>query len=231
MKFFYDLHIHSNLSPCGDEDMTPNNIINMAFIKGLNIVSITDHNSIRNYPALKKIAQKRNIELIPGIEVTTREEVHLLCYFKNYEDGIKVDEIIYNSLPDIKNKPKIFGEQNIMDEDDKVIGHVEKLLLSSSSYSISEIFDIVKNNDGIVIPAHIDRQSYGILGVLGFIPEILSINYVEVSNEKMIDEKILDKYTIIKNSDAHRLSDISEKLNYFEADNIDSLYTKFFRGR
>lgn len=230
MKFFYDLHIHSDLSPCADKDMTPNNIVNMAYIKGLNIISITDHNSVKNYLAIKKIAQERNIELIPAMEISSKEEVHLLCYFKNYNDAKKVDKIIYDSLPNIKNNAKIFGEQNIINEKDEVIGQVDKLLLNSSNYSISEIFDIVKKNDGIVIPAHVDRQSFGILGVLGFIPEELNIDYIEVYNEKMIDEKILNKFNIIKNSDAHKLSDISERINCLEAENIDEIYAKFFRG-
>lgn len=230
MKFFYDLHIHSDLSPCADKDMTPNNIVNMAYIKGLNIISVTDHNSVKNYPAIKKVAQERNIELIPAMEISSKEEVHLLCYFKNYNDAEKVDKIIYDSLPDIKNKAEIFGEQNIINEKDEVIGQVDKLLLNSSNYSISEIFDIVKKNGGIVIPAHVDRQSFGILGVLGFIPEELNINYIEVHNEKIIDEKILNKFKILKNSDAHRLSDISESVNFLEAEDIKKIYAKFFRG-
>jgi len=94
MKLYYDLHIHSALSPCSDDDMTPNNIVNMAYVKKLDLISVTDHNSMKNYPAIKKIAEKRNIKLIPGIEVTSKEEVHMLCYFRNYIEGKKFSEKI-----------------------------------------------------------------------------------------------------------------------------------------
>lgn len=226
MKYYYDLHIHSDLSPCGSKDMTPNNIVNMSCIKRLNVLSVTDHNTVRNYPAVKKVALKKNIEVIPGMEVSSREEVHLLCFFREYLDALKVDNIIYESLPNINNNATIFGEQNIYNEKDEIVGQIEKLLLNSSKYSIDEIFNIVKKNNGIVIPAHVNRQAYGMVGVLGFIPNNLDINYIEIADKHFINDKIYKNYKIIQNSDAHRLADISEPINYINADSSSDFMNK-----
>ncbi len=226
MKYYYDLHIHSDLSPCGSKDMTPNNIVNMSCIKRLNVLSVTDHNTVRNYPAVKKVALKKNIEVIPGMEVSSREEVHLLCFFREYLDALKVDKIIYESLPNINNNATIFGEQNIYNEKDEIVGQIEKLLLNSSKYSIDEIFNIVKKNNGIVIPAHVNRQAYGMVGVLGFIPNNLDINYIEIADKHFINDKIYKNYKIIQNSDAHRLADISEPINYINADSSSDFMNK-----
>ena len=98
MKFYYDLHIHSSLSPCADDDMTPNNIVNMALIKGLDVISLTDHNSTKNVEAVHELCQHKGIKFIPGIEVQTKEEVHVLCYFFDILDCLKFGEMIYNSL-------------------------------------------------------------------------------------------------------------------------------------
>ena len=139
MKLYYDLHIHSSLSPCGDDDMTPNNIVHMAMLKELNMIAVTDHNSARNLPAVKKVAEECGILLIPGIEVTTAEEIHLLTYFETVEETMDFGEYIYDSLPDISNRPEIFGEQRIMDETDAVTGHLDKLLLTASCHSIDAL--------------------------------------------------------------------------------------------
>lgn len=224
MRFYYDLHIHSDLSPCGNTEMTPNNIVNMASIKGLNIISVTDHNSIRNYPAIKSVGDKLGIEVIPGIEVTTKEEVHVLCYFRKCSDAFNFGELIYESLPDIKNIPRIFGEQNIYNSEDEVIGKLDKLLINATSYTIDEIFDLAKKNNGISVPAHINKKSNSILGVLGFIPIKLNMDFIEVFQKSSINEKLIKNYIILKNSDAHQLVDISESKNSVELDNIEGIY-------
>ncbi len=226
MKLYYDLHIHSALSPCSDDDMTPNNIVNMAYVKKLDLISVTDHNSMKNYPAIKKIAEKRNIKLIPGIEVTSKEEVHMLCYFRNYIEGKKFSEKIYDSLNKIENKPKIFGNQIVYDEYDEKISFEKYILTNTSKYSIEEIYRITERHGGMCIPAHINRLSNGIIGVLGFIPKILNFKFIEIcnNNKKNIRSKYLDKFKILKNSDAHRLTEISERLNFIELDDLNSLF-------
>ncbi len=224
MKFYYDLHIHSDLSPCGSNDMTPNNIINMSLLKGLNIISVTDHNTTSNLPAVMEASEGTGIEVIPGIEVNTKEEVHVLCYFKNLENAMEFGSIIYDSIPDVKNNTNIFGEQNIYNYKDEIKGSLEKLLINASSYTIEEIYSIAKKYNGIMIPAHINKMSNSILGVLGFIPFNLRIDFVEVYSKLPISNKITEKYRVIYNSDAHQLIDISEAINYFELNNIDDVY-------
>ena len=225
MKCYYDMHIHSALSPCADRDMTPNNIVNMACIKGLNIIAVTDHNAVLNYPAVRKVASTLGIEAVPGMEVTTKEEVHVLCYFRNYEDALRVGTLVYDSLGDIKNNPALFGEQSICDEDDKVIGTLDKLLISNASnYSVESLFALVRENHGVIVPAHVNKMADGILGVLGFIPFDLSIDYVEVFPKGEYNPKLIKKYGVFKNSDAHQLTDISEAVNSLELDSPSAIY-------
>lgn len=224
MKFYYDLHIHSDLSPCGHKDMTPNNIVNMAYLKGLNIISVTDHNSIKNVKAVKEVASKVGLEVIPGIEVTSKEEVHVLCYFRNFCDAEVFGDIIYESLPNIKNNKDIFGEQNVYNSKDEIIGQIEKLLISATKYSIEEIYKLTIKHNGIMVPAHINKKSNSILGILGFIPFDLKINFIEVYDKVGINEKIINKYKVLRNSDAHHLVDISEPVNSIELNSILEIY-------
>lgn len=212
MNLYYDLHLHSTLSPCGDKDMTPNNIVNMAYIKGLDIISITDHNNYRNVRPSMKLAKERDMLLLPGIEITTAEEIHVLCYFDDVEILEEFGEIIFDSLPNIKNNKEVFGEQLVLDDKDEVVTEVDKLLLNSSKYNIKKIYNMTKYYNGVMIPAHVDRKSYSILSVLGFIPEELQFQFVEI-RDKNYKNKSLKSYNVIYNSDAHRLSDINEPIN------------------
>lgn len=237
MKFYIDLHIHSGLSPCGDEDMTPNNIVNMAYIKGLDIIAVTDHNSMENVEAVVEAASNRNILVIPGMEVTTREEIHVLCYFKTLIDGLKFQKEIYKGLPNINNKEDVFGRQIVYDSKDNVKGKIKKLLINSTSYTIEEINQLTLSLNGIMIPAHIDKKSFSILSVLGFIPPNLKISTLEISNKdnfNKIDNLVnLNKYNIIQNSDAHYLQDISEPNFYFDLPekNIDLVFEMLSSNR
>ncbi|QSX06201.1 PHP domain-containing protein [Sedimentibacter sp. zth1] len=227
MKYYYDFHIHSDLSPCGDSDMTPNNIANMALIKGLNFIAVTDHNSVNNSKAVEIVANKLGLNTLCGMEITTREEIHLLSYFKNYEDAKVVSDLIYESLPNIRNKPEYFGEQNIYNEYDEIIGTVDKLLLSASKYTLNEISNLVFKYDGIIVPAHVNKLNNGILGVLGFFPSDLKCNFIEIyKNNVNNDNKLLNEsaYKVLYNSDAHYLKDISEPINYIYIDKNKSIY-------
>lgn len=223
MKFYYDLHIHSSLSPCADDDMTPNNIVNMALIKGLDVISLTDHNSTKNVEAVHELCRQKGIKFIPGIEVQTKEEVHVLCYFFDILDCLNFGEMIYNSLDCVKNNKYLFGNQLIMDKDDNIVDEAEKLLLSSSSFSVDEIFRMM-DGIGAVVPAHINRTSYSIISNLGFIPDIPNLKTVEVSSTS-IDNRIVDecieKYKVLTSSDAHHLGHISERVNCFDLDDLD----------
>lgn len=228
MKFFYDFHIHSDLSPCADKDMTPNNIVNMAYIKGLNMIAVTDHNTVENYRAVEKTAKGLNVLVIPGMEINTREEVHVLSYFRDYSSAKIVSDLIYESLPDIFNKADIFGEQNIYNENDEIIGKLDKLLINASRYSLKEVYDIVSSHKGIIVPAHVNKKNNGILGVLGFFPDDVKFEFIEISNNHELNDrnkKITENYKRLINSDAHILENISEPVNYIELEGPDCIFS------
>lgn len=228
MKFFYDFHIHSDLSPCGDSDMTPNNIVNMAYIKGLNMIAVTDHNTIENYKPIERIAKELGILVIPGMEINSKEEVHVLSYFKDYESSKVVSDLIYESLPNIANKADIFGEQNIYNENDEVVGKLDKLLINASKYTLGEIYTIVNKYNGVIVPAHINKKNNGILGVLGFFPEDIKFDFIELANNHELSDrnkKMIMKYKRLVSSDAHMLENISEPLNYIDLEKQEDIFS------
>jgi hypothetical protein len=157
------------------------------------------------------------------VEVTSKEEVHVLCYFKELANALEFGRVVYDSLPNIKNVPSIFGSQNIYNSNDEVIGILDKLLINASGFTLDEIIFMSSKYGGIAVPAHIDKKSNGILGILGFIPTDYQFKFIELNSGSSLHEN-LEKYFIIKNSDAHRLIDISEANNYFELDSIDCIY-------
>ena len=223
MKYYYDFHIHSCLSPCGDDDSTPNNIAGMGVINGLNIMALTDHNSCKNCPAFFTAAKRQGIIPIAGMELTTAEEVHIVCLFDTLEKAIKFGEEVDKRRIKINNKPEIFGEQLILDENDEVIGKDEHLLINATTISIDEAYILVKNFGGICYPAHIDRDSNGIIAMLGVFPESPDFKTVEIYN-KSKQESLEERFPVLKHkkkifcSDAHYLEQIRDKENYFELD-------------
>ena len=219
MKFYYDLHIHSCLSPCGDEDMTPNNIVNMSIIKGLDLIAITDHNSIKNCRAAINAAKGKNLLVLPGMEIQTLEDVHLVVIFPSIEDAEKFDDAINGYKLKFPHKSEKFGYQVILDENDQIIAYEEYTLMLSMNISIDKAIDMSIGYNGIAFPAHINRPSNSVISNLGFIPENWSIGAVEIfrhkENNELI-EKYSKKYKIIANSDAHYLKDISEAENFMD---------------
>ena len=211
MKFAADLHIHSCLSPCGDMSMTPNNIVNMAYLKGLDIIAVADHNSALNLPAISKLARERDILLIPAIEAESREEVHVLCYMPTLEAAMLFGEYLHENLPPVSNVPEIFGEQVVMDEADVPIAKEEYLLVQSTLLSINEICEKCRALFGVPIPAHINRPSTSVIASLGFIPKELHFTSVEVKNTLPPPNIDLSSYHVLYSSDAHYLEDILER--------------------
>ena len=222
MKVYYDFHIHSCLSPCGDNDMTPNNIVNMAALKGLDAIAITDHNCGENARAAIEAATELPITVIPGMEIETSEEIHVVALFKDVEALGRMQEIVMSKLPPIKNKPALFGEQIIMDKHDKVIDFKEQFLITACSMNVFETVDTVRSLGGVIFPAHIDKTSYSLISNLGSIPEELELTTVEIKKnpipQNLTDMGICGKYNVLHNSDAHYLWDISEKENYIECE-------------
>lgn len=217
MKLYYDLHIHSALSPCGDKDMTPNNIVNMSIIKGLDIIAVTDHNSCGNVRAVMQVAGDRLL-VIPAMEVETSEEVHMVCYFPCIEACEKMGYFIKEHMPPVKNEERIFGEQLYMDAEDNIIGKEENLLVTAIDLDIFQVAQKTKEFGGVAIPAHIDRSSYSVLSNLGFIPPELVVNTVEITakNRLKMQEEYEEKYNVISSSDAHYLEDIAEPEFYVD---------------
>ena len=222
-RYYYDLHIHSCLSPCGDNDMTPNNIAGMAAIKGLNVLALTDHNSAKNCPAFFEACKRQGIIPIAGVELSTEEDIHLVCLFEELDDAMKFDVAIEEHLLPIKNRPEIFGEQLILNGDDEPIGEVERLLISPTDLPIDEAVRFARSYGAHVHPAHIDRESNGILAVLGDIPREYGFKIFEL-RERENAEKISDTVeelngdNILVCSDAHQLWNINEAENSFLID-------------
>lgn len=216
MRAYYDFHIHSALSPCADEDMTPNNIVNMARLKGLSMIAVTDHNSCGNLRAVMQVAANDPL-VLPGIEIETAEEVHILGYFPSLEQAEAMETVVKEHLPFIPNRPEIFGRQLYMDADDTVTGEEEGLLVTATTLGVADVFSMVQNLGGVAVPAHIDRGSYSILSNLGFLPPELAIRTVEITakNRARLEERY-KSLTILTSSDAHYLGDIAEMEQYID---------------
>ena len=224
MNVFLDMHIHSCLSPCSSDDMTPNNIVNMALIKGLDMIAVTDHNTAANLPAVFAVAKKAGLCVVPGIEINTAEEVHVLAYFECLEDALALSDEIYKYLPPLDNNPRLFGNQILMDIEDDIIGEEKRLLLSPLMLDIDATFELVRKYNGVAVPAHIDKKSNGIVQVLGFIPDNLGVKTVEISPKGI--ENGFDMYdkalTVLSSSDAHLLWDIFERVRFVEQEEISA---------
>ena len=227
---YYDFHIHSCLSPCGDQDMTPNNIVNMAVLLGLNAISVSDHNAVGNVKAAMEVAKEAGIIVIPGMEVETEEEVHILTLYPNLEAAETAASEVHKKLPPIKNRPEIFGQQVFMDKEDNITGYEDKLLISPCAMSMNYLFDVVKSVGGVYIPAHVDRHSYSVLTNLGFIPDDIDIKNIEISrmtedvNSFLSAREELKKYNIYRNSDAHYLQDMREAEAFLNISDISELF-------
>jgi PHP family Zn ribbon phosphoesterase len=221
MLLSYDLHIHSCLSPCGDDDSTPSNIVGMAALKGLDVIALTDHNSSGNCRAAKHIADEYGIIFIPGMELTTAEEVHVLALFPDVDAAENYSEHIHNLILPIKNDEKAFGKQQFVDENDIVIGKEELLLINATSLTFDEVYGDITSYGGVMIPAHIDKSSTSLLSNMGFIPPESEFRCAEIKHVGFTEELIkkhtyLGNCNIIYNSDAHYLEDISEAEHFLE---------------
>ena len=231
MRLFCDLHIHSCLSPCGDELMTPNNIAGMAMLKGLDAIAVADHNCARNLPALSKTCAAMGVLLLPAMELTTAEEAHLLSYFPTVEAALAFSEEIHAYLPPIKNRPEIFGPQQVLDEDDEQVGSEDLLLLNALSLSLDELVKRINERGGAAVPAHINRGNNGLLNVLGFLPPGLEIAAVEVTRE-MPCRADVSNLRVLHSSDAHYLENMLEReVSYEVAEkSVEALFEYIKRG-
>lgn len=215
MNLAIDLHIHSALSPCAENDMTPSNIVRMAALKELDAIAVTDHNACFNLKAVSHFADKAGLLFLPGIEVTSAEEAHILVYFDDLQKCLDFGRMIYDSLPAVENAYGLFGEQ-LKFEQDNVCGMASKLLAQATPFSIGSLKRIAEEYGGLFIPAHINREAYSIMNNLGFIPEDLNIHTIEIRREIYVPNRLNEKYKMISSSDAHSLGRILERTEFLE---------------
>lgn len=217
-KYFYDLHVHSCLSPCGDDDNTPYNLAGMAALLGLQIMALTDHNTCRNCPAFFKACKQYGIIPVAGMELTTAEDIHIICLFETLQDALAFEESIEDRRTVFPNRVDIYGEQMVLGEDDRLIETVENFLPVATSISLDEVPELVERFSGVCYPAHIDREANGIISTLGTLPPSPRFSCVEFHFGKNIEE-YEEKYDLPKTkvvcSDAHYLTDIRDAENFF----------------
>lgn len=225
-RYYYDLHIHSTLSPCGDDDMTPNNIAGMAALKGLQILALTDHNSCKNCPGFFAACRKHGIIPIAGAEVTTSEDIHAVCLFEELDGAMAFDAALQEKRILFKNDGDLFGRQEIMDGEDCVVGVEEHLLINAVRLSLDELYAFVRPFGGICYPAHVDKEANGAVAMLGTLPDHPDLTAVEFHTASRITEfrerfpHLVEKNVIVS-SDAHYLWDISEAEHFFLLESED----------
>ena len=214
-ELYYDLHIHSCLSPCGDDDMTPANIAGKAAGKGLDVIAVTDHNSCKNCPAVLAAAAEYGILAIPGMEINTSEEVHAVCLFEELKNAMDFDAYVYERLMAFPNKEEIFGRQLIYNKEDEICGTEPNLLINATDISFEGLWELVKGFGGVMFPAHVDKTANSLIANLGFIPPDSKFVTAEVKDLGKLhkvrkENPYLERCRIISNSDAHYLEDIHE---------------------
>ncbi|KPJ59307.1 MAG: hypothetical protein AMJ46_11745 [Latescibacteria bacterium DG_63] len=212
-----DLHVHTCLSPCADLEMSPRAIAEQAKIKEIDILGICDHNSAENVAALVKAAEAYKISVLPGLEITSQEEVHVLALFDELEPALRLQEIIYENLPG-KNDEDAFGMQVVVNADGEVLRFSNKLLIGASTLTIEEVTETIHSLDGLAIASHIDREGFSLIGQLGFVPEHLKLDALEISPAIKYEEalaKFNPSLPVTCSSDAHFLKDIGTGFTSF----------------
>lgn len=209
-EFRADLHVHTVLSPCAEVEMIPPLIVQEALDHKIDIIAITDHNASANVLAVQKAAHGTSLKVLPGMEVQSREDVHLLCLFGDIETLTQWQSDVDKALPDIPNNVEYFGEQFVVDESGEFIRSEPRMLITSTHFSIDEIFERVNALGGLVIPAHVDRSSYGLFPTLGLLSDQWPILALEISRH-LTPEKAVSMYPFIKgipliqDGDVHQL--------------------------
>lgn len=220
IKFRADLHLHTVLSPCGDLDMSPSQLVKHAHLRGIQIMGITDHNSTKHARLVRDLAAKVNIFTLCGAEVTSKEEVHLLCFMPNDEKLQLLQEFIDDHILKIPNNTKYFGEQLVVNEFEEIISEEEYLLINAIDKDVDEIGEFVMQNGGIFIPAHVDRPAFSLTSQLGFVPPDLDCTAIEISKHSS-QEELLSQFpylkgrSFIQSSDAHYIVDIASAFTNF----------------
>jgi len=219
-RYKADLHIHSVLSPCGSLEMSPQVIVDTARAKGLDVIAITDHNSTRQCKVVAQLARKKGLMVLCGAEVTTREEVHCLTLFENFEKLDAFQEYLDQHLPDVKNNPDVFGHQVWVNAEEEILGEEERLLISGLKQSIEDVEAKVHELNGLFILAHVDKKRFSVYSQLGFLPFDLSIDAMGISPLVQVDELLkkhpeMKEYVLLRSSDAHMPDQIGQRYTEF----------------
>ena len=218
-KIKADLHIHTCLSPCGDTTMTPAMIVKQAKSKGLDVIGICDHNSSENVKVIKNIGDNNNLKVLGGMEVTSQEEVHILALFDDVKNLSKLQKIVYENLKG-ENDEELFGYQLVVDEQDEIVDLNKKLLIGATELTVDEIVEHIHSLNGLAVASHVDRERFSLIGQLGFIPEGLDLDGLELSPRYMSEKKSLEfpmsaGFPLVTFSDAHYIDDIGKTSTTF----------------
>lgn len=211
-EYTADFHIHSLLSPCAEVEMTPRNLIRHAVQFGINLLAITDHNACDNVEAALKAAENTSVTVLPGMEVETKEEVHVVVLFDTLEQMKEWEKIVAVSRSGLKNDEQRFGAQFVVDSEDQFLYSKSEMLLSSLVLDLATVTKVVSDLGGLCIASHVDRPMYSVLAQLGFIPENVHFSALEISRRMTIEEartkfKGIDSFPCIQSSDAHRMEE------------------------
>lgn len=223
-EYVADLHVHTCLSPCGDLSMSPRDIVETARSKGIDMIAICDHNTCENIEAVTRAAWGRSLKVLPGMEVTSEEEVHIVALFENLADVLALQSVIYAHLHG-ENDEKVFGLQVVVNEFSEVLGFNKKLLIGATDLSIEEVVNAIHRFNGLAIAAHVDREGFGIIGQVGFIPQDVQLDALEISSQMTIEEAkkefyAYSHYPFISSSDAHFLEHIGQSTTRFLLQNL-----------
>lgn len=225
-SFRTDLHLHTCLSPCAELDNSPRGLAQAARTAGLDLIAVTDHNAAFNVPAVREAAAGRPI-VLGGMEVTSREEVHLLVLLPDDAALFAFQETIHARMPDTCDE-RVFRNQVMADAEDGVTGFCRKLLWAAVDLSLESLVDRVHALGGLAMAAHVDREGFGIIGQLGFVPSGLPLDALEVRDRaaRRIEGTILPLYTA---SDAHRPEEVGTRVTTFtlEAPTLGELRLAF----
>lgn len=201
------------LSPCADVEMIPPLIVETAIDRGIGLVAITDHNATANIQALQRASRGTELTVLPGMELQTLEEVHVVCLFDSLEQSLAFQDMVDQVLPRIPNNVEFFGEQFVVDETGEFIRREDRLLLTSTQWTLRQAWEAVHGLGGLMIPAHVNRKANGLLAILGLVPDDVPIEMLEISHhttpeQAYKDFPVIEGYPLIQDGDAHFLEDI-----------------------
>lgn len=236
-RFFADLHVHTALSPCADDSATPPNIVAAAIENGMQMIAVTDHNSAENVEAVVKCGRRHGLKVIPGMEIASREEVHLVCLLRSVEAAFALQQIVYAALPPEPNRSECFGRQLVLDMEGHIREECRRLLMGAADLSLDAIVREVHRLGGLIVAAHVDRPSFSVIANLGMVPQDAKFDALEISAavhraEAVANFPSIGRFPLITASDAHFPQDIggSPTLFLLERMDIDEILLAF-QGR